>query len=271
MAPALQQAGLVLAVDVGDLALEDHVGPLGVRVDAEVVVLGRARWRRARRGAGTAWVEVEVADDVAGEPDGVGLVVDRERLTGSRACRRRAAGCARRPSGTSTPTSSGPPARRARRPACFISSAALLVKVMARISNGETPWSRMRWAMRWVSTRVLPEPAPAMTSSGPSSCTTASRWTGFSPSSRSESVPGPAIGFTLPAPSDRFGSPPPWKNPPIEPDLPPEQPAAPTTGEMRALATKSLEADRGGRRLPARLQPPRGAPARRRPAGARTC
>ena len=95
--------------------------------------------------------------------------------------------------------------------------------------------------MRWVSTRVLPEPAPATTRSGPSSWATASRWTGFSPSSRSESAPGPAIGFTLPAPSDRFGSPPPWKNPPIEPDLPPEQPAAPTTGEMRALATKSLK------------------------------
>ena len=53
---------------------------------------------------------------------------------------------------------------------CFISSAALLVKVMARISNGLTPWARMRWAMRWVSTRVLPDPAPATTSSGPSWC-----------------------------------------------------------------------------------------------------
>ena len=40
----------------------------------------------------------------------------------------------------------------------FISSAALLVKVMARISNGLIPWSRMRWAMRCVSTRVLPDP-----------------------------------------------------------------------------------------------------------------
>jgi hypothetical protein len=39
---------------------------------------------------------------------------------------------------------------------------------------------RMRWAMRWVSTRVLPEPAPATTSSGPSSWTTASSWTGLS-------------------------------------------------------------------------------------------
>ena len=36
--------------------------------------------------------------------------------------------------------------------------------------------------MRWVRTRVLPEPAPAMTSRGPSPWTTASRWEGFSPS-----------------------------------------------------------------------------------------
>ena len=44
---------------------------------------------------------------------------------------------------------------------------------------GGTP-SSMRWAMRWVSTRVLPEPAPATTSSGPPRCTTASSWSGFS-------------------------------------------------------------------------------------------
>ena len=37
--------------------------------------------------------------------------------------------------------------------------------------------------MRCVSTRVLPDPAPASTSSGPVPCVTASRWGGFSPSS----------------------------------------------------------------------------------------
>src|SRR5688500_2421900 len=37
--------------------------------------------------------------------------------------------------------------------------------------------------MRWVRTRVLPEPAPATISRGPASCTTASRWTGLRPSS----------------------------------------------------------------------------------------
>ena len=87
--------------------------------------------------------------------------------------RRRAAGCARTPSGTWRPTScsaTGPTSAPTR---CFISSAALLVKVMARISNGETPRSSIRWAMRWVSTRVLPEPAPATTSSGPSPWVTA--------------------------------------------------------------------------------------------------
>ena len=54
-----------------------------------------------------------------------------------------------------------------------ISSAALFVNVMARIADGRTP-SWIRWAMRWVSTRVLPDPAPATTSSGPPRWTTAS-------------------------------------------------------------------------------------------------
>ena len=37
--------------------------------------------------------------------------------------------------------------------------------------------------MREVSTRVLPEPAPAITSAGPSGSVTASRWEGFRPAS----------------------------------------------------------------------------------------
>src|SRR5712675_3349982 len=41
-----------------------------------------------------------------------------------------------------------------------ISPAALLVKVMARISCGATPRAASRYAIRWVSTRVFPEPAP---------------------------------------------------------------------------------------------------------------
>src|SRR5512146_2932962 len=41
--------------------------------------------------------------------------------------------------------------------------------------------------MRWVITRVLPEPGPASTSSGPSVVITASRWRGFSPRSRAGS------------------------------------------------------------------------------------
>ena len=73
---------------------------------------------------------------------------------------------------THMPRQRGPtrPARRSR-----ISAAALFVNVMARISQGATPWFSMRLAMRYVSTRVLPEPAPASTSSGPSMVTTASR------------------------------------------------------------------------------------------------
>ncbi|MEY9504346.1 hypothetical protein ABIE87_003904 [Bradyrhizobium diazoefficiens] len=64
---------------------------------------------------------------------------------------------------------------------CFISRAALLVKVTDRISAGRArPWLRI-WAMRVVSTRVLPVPAPASTRTGPSSVSTASRCSGLSP------------------------------------------------------------------------------------------
>ena len=76
----------------------------------------------------------------------------------------------------------------------FISPAALLVNVIARISNGETLRSAIRYATRWVSRRVLPEPAPAMTSTGPSGAITASRWTGFRPATRSSPTrPNPVV------------------------------------------------------------------------------
>ena len=50
---------------------------------------------------------------------------------------------------------------------CRISSAALLVNVMAQMLYGLTPDS-IRQAMRYVMTRVLPLPGPARTRSGPS-------------------------------------------------------------------------------------------------------
>src|SRR5690606_38187591 len=69
------------------------------------------------------------------------------------------------------------PATRSR-----ISPAALFVKVTARMCSGGTPCSCTRWQMRVVSTRVLPDPAPASTSSGPSTWSVASSCSGFSPS-----------------------------------------------------------------------------------------
>jgi len=61
-----------------------------------------------------------------------------------------------------------------------ISAAALLVNVTARIPCGETPSTSISHAIRWTSTRVLPLPAPAMTSIGWSGAVTASRWASFS-------------------------------------------------------------------------------------------
>ena len=62
-----------------------------------------------------------------------------------------------------------------------ISAAALFVKVTARISQGRARPLPISQAMRCVSMRVLPLPAPASTSRGPSVWRTASACSGFSP------------------------------------------------------------------------------------------
>jgi hypothetical protein len=68
------------------------------------------------------------------------------------------------------------PATRSR-----ISPAALFVKVIARIESGRAPlWSSQ--PMRTVMTLVLPEPAPARTSTGPSVVVTARRCSALSAS-----------------------------------------------------------------------------------------
>src|ERR1700737_3886459 len=61
------------------------------------------------------------------------------------------------------------------------SPAALFVKVTARISGARARRSRRRCAMRWVRTRVFPEPAPARMSSGPSPWRTPPGWGGVGP------------------------------------------------------------------------------------------
>jgi hypothetical protein len=74
----LLEAGLVLAVDVGDLPLEDGRRLGGVVGRQDEVVLGGADGGVHAPGRELLGVEVQVPDDVAGEPLGVGLVVDRE-------------------------------------------------------------------------------------------------------------------------------------------------------------------------------------------------
>ncbi len=85
---------------------------------------------------------------------------------------------------------------------CFISPAALLVKVIARISNGDIPRS-INHAIRRVSTRVLPDPAPAMTNNGPPVWVTASSWAAFKPPRIRSSVTENTIGPHRHIPADR--------------------------------------------------------------------
>src|ERR1700721_3149749 len=65
-----------------------------------------------------------------------------------------------------------------------ISDAARRENVINRILRGPAPWT-IRWATRWARVLVLPEPAPAMTSSGAAAnppaapCSTARRCSGL--------------------------------------------------------------------------------------------
>ena len=81
------------------------------------------------------------------------------------------------------------PATRSR-----ISAAALFVKVMARISCGRARPVASSHAMRWVSTRVLPEPAPATISSGAPVWVTAAACCGLSPATSDSGVCAGAAG-----------------------------------------------------------------------------
>ena len=174
-----QQAALVQRVDLGD-ALAERVRPaagfLAERLEVDQLGLGLADDALHRPRRQPLLVEAELGGDHLDEPARVGVVVDGEGGAVARAGRRWCAECAGRPSGRSRPTSSRPGGPTSSATRVRISPAALLVKVMARMPHGGASPVAMRWAMRRVSTRVLPEPAPAMIRSGPPRCSTAARW-----------------------------------------------------------------------------------------------
>ena len=112
-------------------------------------------------------VEVELVDAALDQAPRVGLVVDRELARVAQARRLGAQHArARGVEGHDPHAARGGPSSSSTR--SRISCAALLVKVMARISPARARPVCTSQAMRWVSTRVLPEPAPARMSSGPS-------------------------------------------------------------------------------------------------------
>ena len=113
---------------------------------------------------------------------GVGVVVDGERAHVARGGHRGPAGSARRPSGRWRPTYAAPRGRSALTTRSRISSAALLVKVMARICHGGASPVAIRWAIRRVRTRVFPDPAPGHDQQRPARWSTARRCGSVSPS-----------------------------------------------------------------------------------------
>ena len=144
-----------------------------------------------------------------------------------------------------------------------ISLAALLVKVTARISEGSIRFSNM-WAIRQVTVRVLPVPAPASSITGPSSAPTASRWAWFRESNENEE----AIGGRMKAgrtPGSERGLGGMWRRSPDavnsfipevtrRPVIAATQDPRPSVGRVRPWSTH-VSADKGGRRacgLPSR-------------------
>ena len=163
----VEQPPLVLAVDLRDAPVGGTGGPVESLLGGHELVLERRDLRRQPAGGEPLRVEVQVPAHVVDEPDRIGLVVDRERRADPElsASRRRMRAHAEWNVDTHMRWATGPTSPPTR---SFISPAALLVNVIASSWNGESVLLPDSYATRLVSTRVLPEPAPATTSSGTS-------------------------------------------------------------------------------------------------------
>ncbi len=160
------------------------VGEVGVLVrrDAgrrQAAVLPALDHRHQRRRRPALGVDPLGLHDLLQQAKLVVGVQDGEVATTVRHVRRGGAACGR--TGRGTCRARGPSAGWPRMAATRsrISRAALLVKVTARTWLGKARLVSRIWAKRVVSTRVLPVPAPASTSSGPSTVSTAARCSAF--------------------------------------------------------------------------------------------
>ena len=176
--------------------LDGALGVDGVRVDREAgapcagSALRACATGRARRAAGRCRSAAsERSSTVKRRVEADRLGVQAQQAVGDRVEGAGPADLGRaRPPRRRRPSVPQPRARcaRARR---VISAAARRVKVSSRIRRGSAPL-RIRWATRCASVLVLPEPAPAMISSGPPPaapaspppCSTARRCAGLSSS-----------------------------------------------------------------------------------------
>ena len=153
------------------------------KTSAVIAVLRLADRRGQLLGREALRVDVEVLEDAADQPLGVPVVIDRERGRdaqvrvlpaedpGAGRVEREDPRCAR---ATPLPINLDPGRHLARG----------LVRERDRedLERADALLTD-QVAIRWVSARVLPLPAPATMSTGPSVCRTASRWISFSPSS----------------------------------------------------------------------------------------
>ena len=143
-------------------------------------------------------VEVHRLDDALDGRELVARVEDLEALRQRRRASSARAGSGCRGRGRCRPTCRARGSASIAPSRVSISFAALFVKVTASTPAGESWPVWISQAMRVVSTRVLPEPAPARISAGRAGRVTAASCSGLSPRSRREGRSTTGDGFTRP-------------------------------------------------------------------------
>ena len=175
------QLALVVLVDVGDRLLEVGADELAVVVGGAQLVLGVGDLGLHRARGEALGVDVELVEAVLDQPARVGRVVDRELARVAEPVG----------VGAQHPRAGGVEGHHPHRAggAADEQLDALAHLLRGLVGEGDRQDLvrarlpvRSRYAIRWVSTRVLPEPAPARISSGPSPWVTASRWGSLRPS-----------------------------------------------------------------------------------------
>ena len=176
-----RQAVLIRPVERADSPVRERAVRRAVLLRRKSPILETPYLGVNRAGRPSLLVDLLFAANPFDQPDLVVLIEDGEIRAEADKLGVTAQNASRDRMKRADPEGRPPNFRSSRRRDPDISRAALLVNVTARICSGQARRIFRMCAIRVVSTLVLPVPAPASTSSGPSTAWTASRCGPFSP------------------------------------------------------------------------------------------